>query len=483
MPIREDDLENILINHGTILTVDENDTIIEDGSLVIEQGRIVFVGPTKEIQNRFFDYQKIDANGMLVMPGLVNTHTHLGATILRGISDDVDGMEWMPLNWSVTKYLNKDDLYLSALLGISEMIASGTTCFSDAYQQIEQTAKAVKATGIRADLAAGLTEKNGKKEAQRLLDEARAFAVEWNGEAGGRIRARLAPHALYTCSTEYILQARRVADDLGIGMHMHLAESQLEMKTVKNKAGATSIQHLNAMGILKADFLIAHALTINDDDIRIISKTGAGIAHCPQSLGKLGAYPFPPVDIWMKEGINVGIGTDGMTSNNNFDLFEELRFASLTRKLFAKDGRVLPAKQIVRMATIMGARALGLGDQIGSLEIGKKADIILLDMHKPHLTPFHNLHGLLVYSALGSDVDTVIVDGKVLMQNRKFSTLDVNEIMSQSQVTFKKLLAKAGWTYSLSEPTQNIATALKLKATAKSLRIFQSLVENDKTGK
>ena len=172
-------MENILINHGTILTVDENDTIIEDGSLVIEQGRIVFVGPTTEIQNRFFDYQKIDANGMLVMPGLVNTHTHLGATILRGISDDVDGMEWMPLNWSVTKYLNEDDLFLSALLGISEMIASGTTCFSDAYQQIEQTAKAVKATGIRAELAAGLTEKNGKKEAQRCW--MKPGHLLWNG--------------------------------------------------------------------------------------------------------------------------------------------------------------------------------------------------------------------------------------------------------------------------------------------------------------
>ena len=345
-------MENILLSHATILTVDENDTIVEDSSLVIEQGRIVYVGQTKELKKHYPGYLEINAAGMLVMPGLVNVHTHLGATILRGISDDVDGMEWMPLNWSVTKHLSKDDLFLSGMLGISEMIASGTTCFSDAYQEIEQTAKAVAQTGIRADLAAGLTEKNGKKDAQRLLDEARAFAVEWHGKAEGRIRARLAPHALYTCSTEYILKARQLADELGVGLHMHLAESQLEMKTVKNKAGPTSIQHLNKLGVLKPDFLIAHALTINAEDIRILSEIGAGIAHCPQSLGKLGAYPFPPVDVWMKAGINVGIGTDGMTSNNNFDLFEELRFASLTRKLFAKDGRVLPARQAIRMATI-----------------------------------------------------------------------------------------------------------------------------------
>lgn len=473
-------MENIILIHGTILTVDEDNTIIEDGSLAIEQGRIVFVGLTKELHDRFGEFKKIDAKNMLIMPGLVNTHTHLGATILRGISDDVDGMEWMPLNWSVTKHLSKNDLYLSALLGISEMIASGTTCFSDAYQEIEQTATAVNETGIRADLAAGLTEKNGKKDAQRLLDEASAFAVEWNGKADGRIRTRLAPHALYTCSTEYILKARQLANDLNVGMHMHLAESQLEMKTVKNKFGATSIQHLHALGVLKPDFLIAHALTINEEDVRIISKTGAGIAHCPQTLGKLGAYPFPSVDVWIKAGINVGIGTDGMTSNNNFDLFEELRFAALTRKLFAKDGRVLPAKHVVRMATIMGARALGLGDQIGSLEVGKKADIILLDLQKPHLTPFYNLPGLLAYSALGSDVDTVIVDGRVLMQHRKLTTLNVTEILDQAQEAFKNILSKASWKFSLSEPTQNIAAALKLKATTQSLKIFQSMLENEK---
>ncbi len=390
-------MEKFLISHGTILTVDENDTILEDGAIAVDQGRIMATGAAKELVQRYPDFPQMDAAGMVVMPGLVNAHTHLGATILRGISDDVDGMEWMPLNWSVTKHVSKDDLYLSAMLGISEMIASGTTCFNDSYQDIEQTARAVEETGIRADLAAGLTERNGKKDAQRLLDAARSFASAWHGKANGRIRARLGPHALYTCSTDYILRARQVADDLKVGMHMHLAESPLEMKMVKNKAGETSVQHLHALGVLKPDFLIAHALTINQADINIISKVGSGIAHCPQSLGKLGAYPFPSVDTWIQAGINVGIGTDGVASNNNLDLFEELRFAALTRKLFAHDGRVLPARQVIRMATIMGAKALGLGDKIGSLEVGKKADIILIDAQKPHLSPFHNIPGLLAY--------------------------------------------------------------------------------------
>ena len=470
-------MENILITHGIILTIDEKDTILEDGAVAISDGRIVSVGSAKELIQRHPDHRQMDAAGMLVMPGLVNAHTHLGSTILRGISDDVDGIQWMPLNWSVTKYVSKDDLYLAALLGIAEMIASGTTCFNDSYQDIAQTAKAVAETGIRADLAAGLTERNGKKDSERLLDDARSFVADWHGKADGRIRARLGPHALYTCSTEYILRARQLADELRVGMHMHLAESPLEMKMVKKKAGETSVQHLHALGVIKSDFLIAHALTINEKDIGLIAEAGSGIAHCPQSLGKLGAYPFPPADVWMKAGINVGIGTDGVASNNNLDLFEEMRFASLTRKLFARHGRALPANQVIRMATIMGARAMGLGDMIGSIEVGKRADIIMLDIQKPHLSPFHNIPGLLAYSALGSDVDTVIVDGKVLMQKRQFATLDIEEIMKKVQLAFKDLLKKAGWNYSLSTPSQSIATALKLKATTQSLKIFESLMD------
>lgn len=472
-------MDSILITHGTILTVDEKDTILENGAIAVDAGRIVSIGDTKELFHRFPGINQIDATGMIVMPGLVNAHTHLGATILRGISDDVDGMEWMPLNWSVTKHVTKDDLYLAAMLGISEMVASGTTCFNDSYQDIEQTARAVEETGIRADLAAGLTERNGKKDAQRLLEAAQAFAVEWHGKAEGRIRARLGPHALYTCSTEYILSARQVANDLKVGMHMHLAESPLEMKMVKKKAGDTSVQHLNALGVLRSDFLIAHALTINQDDINIIAEVGSGIAHCPQSLGKLGAFPFPSVDSWIKAGINVGIGTDGVASNNNLDLFEELRFAALTRKLFAHDGRVLPANQVIRMATIMGAKALGLGEEIGSLEVGKKADIILINAQKPHLAPFHNIPGLLAYSALGSDVETVLVDGRVLMHNKHFTTLDITDIMKRVQIAFKGLLKRAGWNYNLSRPTQSMATALKLKTTVQSLKIFQSMVGSE----
>jgi len=472
---------DLVITHGTLLTLDENDTIIEDGVILIEKGRIISVERGVNGLSPLYPQAKvIDASGMVVMPGLVNTHTHLGATIIRGISDDVDGMDWMPLNWSVMAHITKEDLYLAALIGIAEMIASGTTCFNDSYQDIEQTARAVAETGLRADLAAGLTERNGKKDAQRLLDVARDFVAEWHGKADGRIRARLGPHALYTCSTEYVLKARQIANDLGVGMHMHLAESPLEMRMVKNKAGETSVQHLHALGVLQRDFFIAHALTINEEDMRIIAEAGCGIAHCPQSLGKLGAYPFPAVDAWMRAGINVGIGTDGVASNNNLDLFEELRFAALTRKLFARDGRTLPARQVIRMGTIMGARALGLGDEIGSLEIGKKADIILVDVRKPHLAPFHNIYGLLAYSALGSDVDSVIVDGKVLMEHRHFTTLDVEDILERAQGAFTNLLKRAGWKYSLAEPTQNIATMMKLKATQQSLKIFQAMVGGKK---
>jgi 5-methylthioadenosine/S-adenosylhomocysteine deaminase len=468
--------EDLLITHGILLCMDEADTLIEDGAVAIHGGRIAALGPTAEIKRRFPAARELDATHMLVMPGLVNTHTHLGATLLRGISDDVDAIDWMPLNWSVMSHVSAEDLHLAALLAIAEMILSGTTCFSDSYQDIGQTARAVAETGMRAELAAGLTERNGKKEAARLLEAGGDFARQWHGGAEGRIRARLGPHALYTCSTEYILKIRKAADELGIGMHMHLAESTLEMKMVKQKAGATSVQHLFTLGVLRSDFLIAHALTINEQDVRILAEAGCGIAHCPQSLGKLGAYPFPQVETWLEAGIPVGIGTDGVASNNNLDLFEELRFAALTRKLFARDGRVLPARQVLRMATITGARALGLGQEIGSLEAGKKADIILLDLRKPHLTPRYNLPGLLVYSALGSDVDTVLVDGRVLMQNRQLTTIDLPDLLERAQGAFQALLKRAGWRMTLAAPTQSMATALKLKATQRSLKIFQAMM-------
>ncbi len=470
-------MTDILIKHGVLFTVDEQNRIIPDGALLISRDCILEIGTSSELAAKYPQAEVVDASGMVILPGFVNTHTHLSMTMTRSIADDIEATKWLPVIWAVEKNLTPRAVYAGAMLGIAELIASGTTCFNDHYFYMTEVARAVEQTGMRADLAEGILENHNRKKGQQELERGRQFATDWHGKAQGRIRVRMGPHALYTCSTELVEKAARAAEELGIGLHMHLAESALEMKMVGKKArGETSVQHLDALGILGPQFLAGHALTINEQDIRILSKRGVGVAHCPQAYGKVGGYPFPAVDRWLSAGIHVGLGTDGVASNNNLDLFDEMRFATLARKLFARDGRVLPARQCIRMATIEGARALGLGDRIGSLESGKQADLIFIDFHKPHLYPFHNLPGHLVYSASGADVHSVMVDGRWLMRARQYLTLDLDQVLQEAQSAFEELLRKGGWQATLEEPKASLAAALKLKITQQSLKVMEILV-------
>jgi 5-methylthioadenosine/S-adenosylhomocysteine deaminase len=466
-----------LITNGIIYTVDPQNTILAEGAILVSNGRIAALGSTKDLLDRHPEVERIDASGMVVMPGLVNSHTHLSMTMTRSIADDIEATSWLPVIWAVEKHLKPETVYAGALLGIAEMIASGTTTFNDHYFMMDQVAKAVQETGMRADLAEGILENRDKKKGQRELEAGKKFAADWKEKANGRIRTRMGPHALYTCSTELVLQACRAAKELGVGVHMHVAESSMEMKMVGKKAqGPTSVQHLDALGVLGPDFAMAHGLTINEADIRILTARHVGIAHCPQAYAKVGGYPFPPVDKWLEMGLNVGLGTDGVASNNNLDLFDEMRFATMVRKLFKHDGAVLPARQVIRMATIGSARVLGLDDEIGSLEVGKKADIIFVDFRKPHLTPLHNVPGHLMYSASGADVDTVMVDGEILMQNHEFKTLDWNGLRMFAQREFEALLGRANWHCTMEEPKAGIMASLQLKAIQQSLKVMQVLV-------
>ncbi len=470
-------MEELLITNGMVMTMNGKDEIIDAGAVLVKGNRIEAVGSTKDLEKQHPKAKELDASGMAVLPGFINTHTHLSMTMTRGIADDIDAVKWLPAIWAVEKYISPESVYAGAMLGIAEMIASGTTCFNDHYFFMDEVAKAVEETGIRADLAEGIMENRNKKKGLKDLEKGKKFAAEWNGKADGRIRTRMGPHSLYTCSSGLVEKARESADELGVGMHMHVAESAMEVKLLgKDTKGPTSIQHLDALDILKPDFVIAHGLTANLDDLKILGQRGTGIAHCPQAYGKLGGYPYPKVDQWLEAGVHVGIGTDGVASNNNLDIIDEMRFAVMARKLQARDGRVLPARQVLRLATMGGAEVLGLADEIGSLEVGKKADIILIDFRKPHLTPVHNIPGHLVYSANGSDVDTVIVDGRILMKNRELLTLDVNTIMAQAQKVFEKMLKQGGWKATIAEPQQTLMSAFKLKATQQSLAVIQKLI-------
>lgn len=466
-----------IFKHAIIYTVDSEDTIIPDGALVMQDDCIAAVGPTDAVSSEFPHAYVIDARDRVLLPGLINTHTHLSMTMLRSIADDIEAVKWLPVVWAVEKHLTDDTVRAGAMLGIAEMIASGTTTFNDHYFHMDQVADAVAETGMRADLAHGILENRNKKKGLRELNEGEAFARDWNGKADGRIRTRMGPHALYTCSTELVSAARAAADRVGVGMHMHVAESALEMKMVGKKAlGPTSVQHLEALGVLGPDFVIGHGLTIDDTDIQILCDRGVGIAHCPQAYGKVGGYPWPAVDEWLKSGIHVGMGTDGVASNNNLDLFDEMRFATMVRKLQTRKGTVLPARQMIRMATIEGAHVLGIADQIGSLEVGKKADLIMVDFRRPHLRPLHNIPGHLVYSANGADVEATVVDGRFLYLNRQFQTLDVEEVMQTADLSFAALLGRANWTPTVEEPRAGRIASLQLALTQQSLKVMEVLI-------
>lgn len=419
--------------------------------------------------------REIDAKGMVLMPGLVNTHTHLSMTLFRGVADDVPGINWLPIIWSIEKNITADTCYVGALLGCLEMIKTGTTCFADQYWHMDRVAGAVKEAGMRANLAQGILELNDQEKGERELRESVAFAQEWNDSVDGRISCKLGPHSIYTCSPALLQQTREAANEINVGLHIHVAEGPNEPRMAKEKHGSTSIEHLHNLGVLEKDVLAAHCVFVTKEDMQIMKKTNTTVSHCPSPMMKYG-NEVAPIPELMKNSVIVGIGTDGCGSNNNLDMIEEMRTAAFLHKMKSKNSTVLPAQKIIRMATILGAKSLGLEREIGSLEVGKKADIIILDFKKPHLTPFHNCPSHLVYSAFGSDVDTVIVDGQIIMKNRQVETLDEIKILKMAQDAFNDLLDKGGYTLNLEDnPKPSLKTNLTVKSFQTYLRVSQKL--------
>ncbi|MBX3004267.1 MAG: amidohydrolase [Anaerolineales bacterium] len=469
-----------LFTNAIVYTVDPKDTILTNAAVLVEGSRIAAIGPSEQLRNQYPQAEIVDVTDRAILPGFVNTHIHLSMTMTRSIADDIEAAKWLPVVWAMESNLKPETVYAGAVLGIAEMIASGTTTFNDHYFMMDEVARAVQETGIRADLAFAILENRNKKKGEKDLATGEAFAAEWNGKAEGRIRTRMGPHALYTCSTELVQAARAAADRVGVGMHMHVAESAFEMTLVgKKAAGPTSIQHLAALDILRSDFVIAHGLNADARDIEILAELGVGIAHCPQAYAHIGGWPWPHIDEWAAAGVAVGLATDGTASNNNLDMFDEMRLATEVRKLQARDGTLLPARQMLRMATIEGAKVLGLQDEIGSIEVGKKADLIFINTRQPHLRPLHNLPSHLVYSARGADVESVMVDGNFLYKDRQHLTLDVNAAMERADREFAAMLGRGGWSVTMQEPKAGLAAALKLGVTQQALSVMQVLVGSE----
>jgi 5-methylthioadenosine/S-adenosylhomocysteine deaminase len=431
---------DILIHECTILPMNDKG-FIKDGTLAIKDGKITFVGKSESAAGIEAEIQ-IDAKDKAALPGLINCHTHVPMTLFRGIAEDQPLDIWLKETiWPSEARLNPDDVYFGALLGNLEMIKSGTTCFADMYFHEEAVARAVEESGLRGVLAEGIIEAQNKMQGEKMFEKSVDFAKKFRIYADDRVRSMLGPHSAYSCSPELLTRISEKASELNVGIHLHLAESKAMFKEFEEKYGFSEVEFLDKIGFLAKPVLAAHCINLSKTDMRILSNRGVNVAYVPVANMKLGLGSAKIKDLG-DLGVNIGLGTDGPASNNSLDMFETMKIAALLQKLIYENPTVLPAYEVLKMATINGAKALGLGESIGSLEIGKKADLILIDLSKPHLKPLHDIYANIVYSARGSDVDTVIVDGKILMEHRQVKTLDEQVVMEKAEKSALDLLLR-----------------------------------------
>jgi 5-methylthioadenosine/S-adenosylhomocysteine deaminase len=419
----------------------KDESFLEDGAVAIKDGKVSYVGKST-LASGIKAKIRIDAEGKVALPGLVNCHTHVPMTLFRGIAEDQPLGTWLKRTiWPLEAKLKPEDVYAGALLGCLEMIKSGTTCFADMYFHEDMVARATEKSGLRSVLAQGIFEAGNRKRGEKLLNESIRFAKDFHGYANDRIRVMLGPHAAYSCSPELLIKIMENASELGVGVHIHLAESDAMFRELKRNLGSGEVEFLEKLGFLEGHVLAAHCINLSRKDMRILSNHDVNVVHVPVANTKLGLGVARIRDL-VDLGVNVSLGTDGPASNNSLDMFETMKIAALLQKLVYQNPTIMPAFQVLEMATINGAKALGLEDSIGSIEVGKKADIILIDLSKPHLKPLHNIYASIVYSARSSDVDTVIVDGKTLMENGQIKALDEQAIIEKAEKTSSDLLSR-----------------------------------------
>ena len=424
----------ILIKNAFILSPNFED---KKQSLLIKDDLIAEI--SDEIDETNVD-KIIDAEGKILLPGLVNTHTHLSMTLFRGLADDLSLDSWLNDHiWPMEANLNGDYCYIGALLGAVELIKSGTTTFSDMYFYMEDVARAVEEAGIRAVLSYGMIDFGDAERRENEIKENLTLFENCNGMADGRIKVFFGPHSPYTASEELLVKVRELADEYGMGIHIHVSETQKEINDVSEEKGLRPFEYLDKIGLLGPDVVAAHSVWLSDEEIEIIKKNDVKVSHNPCSNMKL-ASGIAPVSKLIENGVCVSIGTDGASSNNNLDLIEELKTASLLQKVSTLDPKVLTSDEAIAMGTINGARTLGLEDEIGSIEVGKKADIILIDTNCANMVPdSSSLSSNVIYSANGSNVDTTICNGKILMENKKLTVLNEQEIYDKARQAIKEL--------------------------------------------
>lgn len=405
--------------------------------IAVEDNKITYVG--KDMPENMQDAEIVDGKGKLATAGMVNTHGHVSMTLLRSYADDMELMDWLQNKiWPIEDKMNAQDIYWGAMLGIAEMLKGGTTCFADMYAFMENVARACAETGIRANLCRGLIGVAPDKDVK--LAENNVLAVNWQGYDNGRIRISYGPHAPYTCPVDYLEKVIKAAADHEAEIQMHLCETKFEVDTCMKEHGLTPIQLMDKLGMFDLGTIAAHCVHLTDNDMEIMAAKKVRVAHNPQSNLKL-ASGIAPVAQMLEKGICVGIGTDGASSNNNLDMLEECRAAAMLHKATNFDPLAVPAQKAWEMATVDGAKTLGF-DNLGLLEAGQLADIVLWDMHKPYWYPRNNKLSLLVYAASANDADTVIVAGKKVVAGGKLLTFDEEKIYAQASACMEKLLRK-----------------------------------------
>jgi 5-methylthioadenosine/S-adenosylhomocysteine deaminase len=426
--------KNILIKDATIIA----NKIIK-GSLLIQNDKIVEISDKIGVNDAD---DVINAEGKVLIPGLVNTHTHLSMTLMRGLADDMPLETWLNNHiWPVEAELNGEHCYAGALLACAEMIKSGTTCFNDMYFFMDHVARAADEAGIRGMLSHGMIDFGDEDKRKREFKETVRIIKKCHDTGDGRIKVAFGPHSPYTCSQELLEGVKKESAKYGVRIHIHVAETQKEVSDVINEHGKRPFEYLDEIGFLGSEVTAAHGVWLSEPEIDIIKESDVKISHNPSSNMKLSSGVSPVAEL-LGKGVCVSLGTDGPASNNNMDLLEEMKITALLQKVKTMDPTVLTAQEVFNMATISGANSLGLENEIGSIEVGKKADIVLVNMKTPQLTPFRNPISHLVYSANGGDVDTVICNGELLMKNRELLTLDEPSVLEIAENASEDLLSK-----------------------------------------
>jgi 5-methylthioadenosine/S-adenosylhomocysteine deaminase len=423
---------DLLVHGGDVLTVDDAGTVVREGAVAVHEGEILAVGTAADLRERYTAAEEIDAGGCLVLPGLVNTHTHLAMTLLRGRADDVtlQGFLERVLRWEA-ELLSPKNVAAAVRLAVAESVRGGVTSALDMYWFHEAAERAAREAGWR--LHTGPTFMDVPEPPDGLAYERR---LEWarrdleaRGEARPGRRPVLFAHSAYTLSPEQLTEVFALAREFGALVHLHAAENATEVATVEVRYGRRPVELLDSLRLLGPDVLLAHAVDLTGPEIAALARTGTAVAHCPVSNLKLGCG-IAPVPRLLGAGVTVGLGTDGAVSSNALDVLGAVRQAALVHKA-GGDPTAVGAEQAVRMATVEGARALGLGEHLGSLEAGKRADLIVLDLNAPHLRPPHDPWSTLAYAARSADVRDTIVDGRVLMRNRTLTTLDEQAVIAE----------------------------------------------------